>query len=916
MEKNERFIATLSSINNKILREQTSGINELNELINDKEIENIIKNKKIQKIRTIIEISNKQIESFKKCIYYVKGLEKHINEYNEKIKKIEIFANEGKLNIQEIFNISVENNFVGIFRHIMENYRQKIDINAKVNDFNQPLIFKACEKEKDEIFKSLLSDSNISFNYNIFNMVCKKGNLDYVKLTLEEAKKRNKEIDINFDNGTPLRDACLSGNTELVKYLLSLDDIKIDLKDGDENTIFISACNNIRKDYECAKLLYNEYKKRNKTFDINEKNKDNCTAIYFACKNKNIDLVRYLLSIPGIDNIKDFSFFPAACLSGNIKLVQLLYNRFYDKIDEFVITEAFACAINSKNIDLVKYLIKVISDIENKIDFNSKEFMSSFMDTISTGDLEMVELLYNNFKEKININSTVYNNCTALYNACLSSNPKIVDFLLSKKWKENIDINIVNEDGITPFIVSCNIKRYDIARMLYNRPDFDKERNDFNKINKVNLVEFINNKQIYTHKSRIITYFIGDKSFTATLCANSNIKFNFEGLEGITSEQFEKEMNKILNSFENVNSFDTYTSWLPLALIEFKKQERQKNQNIVISDEIEFFDFHFCMDKIKGIIDNNLKNNEDKIVICDFGFSSEELENGGHKGHAIPLVIFNSKDVDGNPQTKILAFNTGFKSKKAFKKLKQKLGDNVEIIKIDKDLLQKYGSCNISPKPMLEALFSSFMNELEEGENLVNKLEQYSKDMIIANRLVKLYEEHGILSEIRKTFFSVLEKLNIIESEQDSENTEKTENTKLTNNVNDVESSPKKQKMETKEEILKDINLEEYLERLKKYRAINERLTRDYFLLYSSGGIYLTTEKNENNKEIDDNLKINSKNDKYTNSVKQQKPYNIVFKEAFSLNKNLDKAIKYVDEAIKKIEMEKDFKNNPMEYLF
>ncbi len=77
-------------------------------------------------------------------------------------------------------------------------------------------------------------------------------------------------------------------------------------------------------------------------------------------------------------------------------------------------------------------------------------------------------------------------------------------------------------------------------------------------------------------------------------------------------------------------------------------------------------------------------------------------------------------------------------------------------------------------------------------------------------------------------------------------------------------------------------------------------------MLYSSGGIYLTTKKNENNEEISDNLKIDSKNGEHTNGVKQRKPYNIVFEEAFSLNKNLDKVIKDLEKTFKQKEIEKN----------
>ncbi len=595
-----------------------------------------------------------------------------------------------------------------------------------------------------------------------------------------------------------------------------------------------------------------------------------------------------------LDTYDDFykcNSFAFACMNGHIDIVKLLYSKYGNKVmdsiaeDESIGTRAFYHACNTGQIEVVKYLFE-IPDINIDINFlkENKLFLSVF---IHSG-MEMAKLLYEKYKNEdgiININETDKNGKAAIHYACFYKNIEPIEFLLSIP---NIDINISDIFRETPFVASCNIRRYDIARMLYNRPDFDKERNDFNKINKVNLVEFINNKQIYTHKSRIITYFIGDKSFTATLCANSNIKFNFEGLEGITSEQFEKEMNKILNSFENVNSFDTYISWLPLALIEFKKQERQKNQNRVIDDEIEFFYVYHGMNKIKEIINNNLKNKENKILVYDFNFSSEELEDGGHSGHAIPLVIFNSKDINGNPQTKILAFNTGFKSEKAFEKFEKKLGNDVEIIKIDKDLLQKYGSCNISPKPMIEALFSSFMNELGEGESLVDKLEQYSQDMIMANKLAELKEESNIINEIKNKLFNAIHILtgmfkttkNYINELSNVNNVNlEDKNTINLKNINNMKETIDEKKIETKEEILKNINLKKYLKRLQKYKVINERLTENYEMLYSNPA---------------------------KNSLNSILP----------LNKNLDKAIKYVDEAIKKIEMEKDFKNNPMEYLF
>ncbi len=797
MEKIERLITTLSSINNKILddnniAEQSNGINELNNLIKDKEIENIIKEKQLTLIENCIEKNNKRIKEISSPL--LEELERQKNEYEKENKKIEILINTERLNIQEIFNISVENNFVGIFRYIMKNYRQEIDINARVDNFNKPLIFVACEKEEYEIFKSLLSDAEIDidnkcieYSSDIFHKAYSKKNLDYMKLILEKAKKQNKKININYYNGDMLRKACLSVNVKLVEYLLSLDDIKIDLKDFDGNSIFISACKNEKKDCECVKLLYNKYIERNMELDINEENNQNRTAIFYACANGNIDLVKYLFSITNIDNIKNFDFLSGVCLSGNIELVKLLYHRFGDKINDSIITKAFSYAINSKNIGLVEYLMNNIPNIENRIDFNSEIFNDYLIDSFLEDNFEMIKLLHNKYGTKININSTDSLGNSIFYYACQLGNLKIVDFLISKQWKENVDINIINEYGKTPFIAACKKGRFDIAKMLFDRSDFDREKNNISTKIVVredkftNTVYNINNfdktKPLYQIKCssfntypKMITYFIGGKTFTATIDEKLNIKFNFEGLEGITSEYFEKEVNKILNSFENVNSFDTYVSWLPLALIEFKKQERQKNQNIVISDEIEFFDFHFCMDKIKGIIDNNLKNNEDKIVICDFGFSFEELSEDindvkdeqfkkkhQNVGHAIPLVIFNSKDVDGNPQTKILAFNTGFKSKKAFKKFKQKLGNDIEIIKIDKDLYQKYGSCNLSPKPMIEALFSSFINELGEGESLVDKLEQYSKDMVIANKLAEL--KNKIFKKNKKN--KILEDINL-----------------------------------------------------------------------------------------------------------------------------------------------------------
>ena len=188
------------------------------------------------------------------------------------------------------------------------------------------LLMHAVSRNREELVRYLLSAPNINVNQKSNNNhtvlhFCKQ--VSMFKLLLER-----KELDVNIQNvcgETVLHIACLRGNEEIIVELLKDERVDMSIRDNSGKTAKDKALKigivkilenknndmirmNIRnKTIPDSEIIQNiESVKNNFGFNINQKDNDDFTLLILAVLMERKELVRYLLSIPGIDvNYRD-----------------------------------------------------------------------------------------------------------------------------------------------------------------------------------------------------------------------------------------------------------------------------------------------------------------------------------------------------------------------------------------------------------------------------------------------------------------------------------------------------------------------------------------------------------------------------------------------------------------------------------
>jgi len=222
-------------------------------------------------------------------------------------------------------------------------------ININVEDYAFRL---ACGSGNLDVVKFLLEYAemnNMEIDINVqrdcvFRLACGDGSLELVKFLLEYAEMNNTEIDINADDEYAFRLACRSGNLELVKFLLSLsNDASFEVEENDssfknaeENNMEINTnadgdhafqCACVSGNLELVKFLLEYAKMNNMEININA---DDEYVFRLACGSGNLELVKFLLEYAKINNteininVDDNYAFRIACGSDNLELVKFL----------------------------------------------------------------------------------------------------------------------------------------------------------------------------------------------------------------------------------------------------------------------------------------------------------------------------------------------------------------------------------------------------------------------------------------------------------------------------------------------------------------------------------------------------------------------------------------------------------------
>lgn len=272
---------------------------------------------------------------------------------------------------------------------------------------------------------NIIKNNSIVVNNNLFTFYT-KSLFTFVGITGYSRIRRNQTT--KCDNNHIMIDYKQMGKDLLVAC--KNDDITNVLK------LVNSINNNINNDND------DNIKKFINVIDENINDREKCPLIISSI-NGNIDIVRLLLSVKGIDiNKSDSHGYTAlkwACLNGHTEVVKLLLNQ-------------------------------INIDVNKADDYGETPLIEACFD----GSIDIVRLLLS--IKNIDIHKCNDSGCNALMFACKNGHNKVVEHLLSFN---DIDINKSEDiNGDTSLIYASSNGHIDIVRLLLSHKDIDINKCD------------------------------------------------------------------------------------------------------------------------------------------------------------------------------------------------------------------------------------------------------------------------------------------------------------------------------------------------------------------------------------------------------------------------------------------------------
>ncbi|XP_067653306.1 putative ankyrin repeat protein RF_0381 [Haliotis asinina] len=250
-----------------------------------------------------------------------------------------------------------------------------------------------------------------------------------------------------------LQAACLGGNVELVKYVLSQNNMGINIRMPCWKTPLMLAAEKGHKDV--VELLVD------KGADVSLNVKTGGNVLHLACYGGQLDVVKYLLSLSFINiNIRGWEKMTpimVAAYQGHKEVVELLVKRGADLSRRTRDGNILHTACDGGQIDVVNYLLSL-----NSVDINSRGWnqRTPVMVAAYEGHKDVVELLV---KHGADMSLTTRFGSNILYIACEQGYPDIVKYLLSLKC---VDINSRGWNQRTPVMVAAFKGRGKVVELL------------------------------------------------------------------------------------------------------------------------------------------------------------------------------------------------------------------------------------------------------------------------------------------------------------------------------------------------------------------------------------------------------------------------------------------------------------------
>ena len=239
---------------------------------------------------------------------------------------------------------------------------------------------------------------------------------------------------------------CDFGLFDLIKLGLENPLINVNCEANNESALSLALSKNSKE--VCILLLNSDRIEFTSTSKI--------PYFIIACKNSDIDVIKILLNHPMIDPNEQ------SASNDNDTALMTLYH-------------------NTRDDTSTKEIISLLLD-DPRIDFTLvNDYKENIFIVACTGIFEYVNLLIDHPNFRLNLNERNIYGQTAFFRACQRPNNNINkyrQFIISLIENPDIDTNLPNLNGVTPFMIACHNCNNDIIDILMECDKIDKTLTD------------------------------------------------------------------------------------------------------------------------------------------------------------------------------------------------------------------------------------------------------------------------------------------------------------------------------------------------------------------------------------------------------------------------------------------------------
>ena len=416
-------------------------------------------------IHQLPEIRPTESPLFWACLYNQLEIVKHLLS-DEQYRLVVI--NETNLTAM---HVASRHGHLDLLEMLVNDYNGSINCKDSMN--HTPLYF-ACMNGHSKVVKYLASlswdDSYRDEEGNSYlHAACISGNKDVLNILINDFKS---DVNCQTSTGkTPIFIACEGSKHEAVTFLLDNEDCNPNIKNKSGDSILHLAIRNKQNYLLNLLLLFPKV-------DVNMRNDaSEDTPLLFACSLGYIDPIKALLQLdacnPHCKNSRGQNFFHKACHSGVMDVIRYLAEKFrsdskvFNCQDQDGISPVFLACIKGYHA-IVQYLhAKNICDIFAQSNVKQNCLHAACL----SGNLKLVQYL----SDKIDINTTDFNNTTPLHMSCRQGHLAVTKLLVEEK-KCNVDI-LTNMES-TILHASCESNNLEVIRYIIGMNHFDLNARD------------------------------------------------------------------------------------------------------------------------------------------------------------------------------------------------------------------------------------------------------------------------------------------------------------------------------------------------------------------------------------------------------------------------------------------------------